>query len=471
MSLSETVHTILEGTTGAVAPRAFAQGWEAAVPPADFPLAQISEILDTATCALCRAVDGKVIARSSPDYARWALPSHINCRRCMVFVSRDEVGPDGKPTQPDFEAPPQALIDKHGHFVSSPQKYEALRVPARPCGRDFIAYRPGGAEHVTLRWRDSLSDAGLRETLQTMARGLGSRLSTLSIPGDAELAAQMVTHASERELFANLKQLHARRAAEWADTAGPLSEDDLASVPRRMTLHPDTTLGTNVDDAGRVEWMLHNEKLPLDGKRNLDDVVTLYDPKRADLTDVLRVPGDEMLPAAPKPPAGRLPFEHPERVSARRAQIICGRRPRIAAPPPPTEYSGVFPCRTLADQQLGDDLEALVNDLLGSEQTAAKALFDGIHHEDKLLLEIKAKRSTSKYQQIRMGPDARKNKRRMVRQTGYKPHTILGIINDDIKLYWAKGFKSFYRHQMEHVATITKQGEVTWHTVLPWVTE
>ena len=317
MPLASAVSQILQGTTGTLVADGFNRGWEAAVPRADYPLAQRSEILDPVTCDLCRSVDGAVISKSDPRYRRWTGPLHINCRGIMLHIHRSEVGPDGKPTRADWTDPDPELIEKHGHFVARPLKYEPLRVPARPTGRDFIAYRARGAPHVTLRWRDALPNWALRETLQTMASGFGDRLATLSMAGDAELASQMLAHASDRQLFANLTDLHARRAAEWADTAGPLSKDDLRSVPTRMIDDPATTLGTNVDDSGSVEWMLHNEKLPLDAKRSLDDVVTVYDPKQADITDILRAPGevsppipaDQPVKRAPSPP---LPQKVPE---------------------------------------------------------------------------------------------------------------------------------------------------------------
>jgi hypothetical protein len=208
MLLADTTDLILQGTTGAVVPQAFTRGYDAAAPPDEFPRAQCLEVLDERVCPLCAHLDGMIFDRTSPAYARYRLPSHINCRRTWVFIHRDEVGPDGRPTEPDFVPPSQELIDKHGHFVSDERKYAALRVPARPTGRDFIAFRPplpggGQSRGVVLRWRDNLDNGPLQETLQTMAAGLTDPLG-LPHAGDRELALQILHHAAERGLFSDL---------------------------------------------------------------------------------------------------------------------------------------------------------------------------------------------------------------------------------------------------------------------------
>jgi hypothetical protein len=97
-----------------------------------YPLAQISERMDERTCPLCQAVDGLILRTDSPEYAEWRQPSHINCRRIMEYIGRDE------PAAPDFQRPDQELIRKHGHYHLDPDKHAELRIPAEPSGRHFV---------------------------------------------------------------------------------------------------------------------------------------------------------------------------------------------------------------------------------------------------------------------------------------------------------------------------------------------
>ena len=126
-----------------------------------WPMAQIVEVLDDRTCPLCRYMDGMVLDRRMPEFDKWVLPPHINCRRTVAYVAGDEMelGPDGKPRPigPDFIEPPRDLIEKYGHFITNPEKDAALRVMAQPEGRDFIFARVKDADTgiitPTLFWR------------------------------------------------------------------------------------------------------------------------------------------------------------------------------------------------------------------------------------------------------------------------------------------------------------------------------
>jgi len=126
-----------------------------------YPLAEIVEVLDNRTCPLCRYLDGMLLDRRSPDFLKWALPPHINCRRVLAYVSSREVeiGPDGKavPITPDFVEPPEELVKEFGHFITDPVTDGALRVMAQPAGRDFIFARVKDPETdivtPTLFWR------------------------------------------------------------------------------------------------------------------------------------------------------------------------------------------------------------------------------------------------------------------------------------------------------------------------------
>jgi len=127
-----------------------------ALPEGDYPMFEIIEELDEGTCDLCLQMDGMIIERSHPDFDDAQKPAHINCRRMIAGVGKDEVGPDGDPLEPDYERPRSDLIQKHGHFMIDREKYRPLKVLAHPEGRDFVA-RPYVDEHgkrrVRIDWR------------------------------------------------------------------------------------------------------------------------------------------------------------------------------------------------------------------------------------------------------------------------------------------------------------------------------
>lgn len=136
------------------------------LPEDEYPLAQIVEVLDDELCDLCAWLNGRIIRRGTPEWERYRLPSHINCRRTFAYIPADS------DEEPDFEEPPQSLIDKHGHFVRDPERYEELRAPAFADRRQFVFRRytdparggvistlqwlvdPEGAREL---WRDNLS--------------------------------------------------------------------------------------------------------------------------------------------------------------------------------------------------------------------------------------------------------------------------------------------------------------------------
>jgi len=111
------------------------------VPQDRYPLAQWISVLEETTCALCEKLNGQIIDRDSEASSRFRPPIHINCKCTLAYISRDERGPDGRPTQPDFVAPPADLITKHGHFAIDPSRYRPLKVPAFADTRQFVFKR------------------------------------------------------------------------------------------------------------------------------------------------------------------------------------------------------------------------------------------------------------------------------------------------------------------------------------------
>ena len=307
VSVADTIENLIGSTTGVVVTDSFTRGWESAAPEAEFPLAQRSEILDSATCRLCRSVDMRIVRRTDPWYQRFRRQLHINCRGVWLYIDASEVDNEGKPTAPDWpaegetfadedgnEATLQQLIDRHGHFVREPEKYASLNVPARPDGRDVIFFRerlPGGglAPHVTAKWRDGMPKWAARETLQTMASGICDPLDLQTTPGDMSLALQIMWHAGRAELWQGFKGIMAQRASAWAATAGTLTETELRSLPVQMMQSGEAFVGTHASSAGTPQWLLYAENQPLGPGRALDEVAALYRPDWGDFVDLQRL--------------------------------------------------------------------------------------------------------------------------------------------------------------------------------------
>lgn len=81
----------------------------------NFQGVQISEMLDNSTCPLCREIDGATFDINDPALQEWVTPSHIGCRRTLIYISKDETGfvPTG------IEKPDEInnLVEKHGHLM------------------------------------------------------------------------------------------------------------------------------------------------------------------------------------------------------------------------------------------------------------------------------------------------------------------------------------------------------------------
>ncbi|MEK7767942.1 MAG: hypothetical protein AAB368_17055, partial [bacterium] len=124
-------------------------------------------MLDGRICPLCRQLNGHILEKGTALYQRYRLPSHINCRRIMVDVHKDEVNNEGDPTRatltPDNE-PDEEMRRRYGHFIGDPKKYAPLRVPARPTGRDFIYERGADGAPGKLHWAPKLPKWALQET-------------------------------------------------------------------------------------------------------------------------------------------------------------------------------------------------------------------------------------------------------------------------------------------------------------------
>jgi len=112
-----------------------------------------------------------IAVEDAESYVAEGIVVH-NCRHVYVYYAADE--PQAQEVG-EFEPPPEEIVDRHGHFVSKPQKYRDLRVPATPEGRDFIVRRvkdPRTGEIVTridfLKMPETLPTAEARQTLVSL---------------------------------------------------------------------------------------------------------------------------------------------------------------------------------------------------------------------------------------------------------------------------------------------------------------
>lgn len=132
-ALPETLNRSLAATSALATTELYNEGKSTANDPGEYPFAQIAERMDERTCPLCEEVDGMIIEVGSPEYAEWKSPSHVNCRRELVYINKEAAG-----VEANFQRPDEALIAKHGGYHIDPSKRAALRIPAEPAGRQFI---------------------------------------------------------------------------------------------------------------------------------------------------------------------------------------------------------------------------------------------------------------------------------------------------------------------------------------------
>lgn len=163
MALPATLNRSLEATASIATAELYNEGKSAANDPEQFPYARISEHLDGRTCNLCRHVDGKVLPVGSREYGEYRAPSHINCRRILAYIHKDETG---RKDLLEYDPPGEELIRRHGHYHLDPKKHAALRIPAEPAGRNVVVRRVRNLEtgRVETRldwapWFDKVSKA------------------------------------------------------------------------------------------------------------------------------------------------------------------------------------------------------------------------------------------------------------------------------------------------------------------------
>ncbi len=284
-----TINQILNNSATATLVHDFDLGRDAAPAREAFPLAEINEVLDDVICPLCQSLHGKIMARNSAAYEEFKRPSHINCRRIMVFIGKDEVDLDGEPMTPDFERPPQELLDKHGHFHIDPDKYAQLRIPSRPEARDFIFARGAAGEPGRLLWRPGLSLEALRATLADMAQiAAGSGLPAAEA---ASAYAGLTYHAACEASYDDFAREFAAHANDWPEVVGDLGDVQYASIPIHAAGDPDTWVATYME--GRSERVaLYHPSLPATTRRQgLPDVLVEYDPNAGRVVSVRRIEG------------------------------------------------------------------------------------------------------------------------------------------------------------------------------------
>lgn len=157
--------------------------------PADASVAMFEGPVDECTCPLCRWLVGSRFKVGSDEYYRYMPPIHCNCRHLYIYFHKDAPG-----ARVEFNRPPEELVRKHGHFVSQPTKYEPLRVPASPTGRDFIVRRVKDAdtgEIVTrLHWLKQPDEPVTAAAREALVQALGSPLEATAASIDEVIAAR-----------------------------------------------------------------------------------------------------------------------------------------------------------------------------------------------------------------------------------------------------------------------------------------
>jgi len=137
-----------------------------ALDPKRFPLVEIRARADA--CPFCAAMNRKVFRKDA--FNAYLPPFHINCRCVTVHLTEGAA-------QENFDPKEVEPLLKHAHFVAdriAPKevRYEALQIPARVEGRDFIfrrvkdpttgrwvsklEYRPGEARMVQFQGLENL---------------------------------------------------------------------------------------------------------------------------------------------------------------------------------------------------------------------------------------------------------------------------------------------------------------------------
>jgi hypothetical protein len=119
------------------------------IDPKRFPLVEVRARLDA--CPFCQAMNRKVFRKDA--FSAYLPPFHINCR-CVVVHLQEGMA------QENFDPNEVESLLQHAHFVADrltakQVRYEALQIPARVEGRDFIFRRM--KDPTTGRWVSKLT--------------------------------------------------------------------------------------------------------------------------------------------------------------------------------------------------------------------------------------------------------------------------------------------------------------------------
>jgi hypothetical protein len=296
---------VLTGTSGAMTARMYELGRAEATPADEWPVDQIIEHLDHNTCRLCQLLHGRKIRRGSPEWIRWHLASHIHCRRILVAIHKDERDNNGNPAEQDLHEPPDKLVEQlggdleearrawakliqqEGHFVTDPKKYEGLRVPARPTGRDFIYSRKAG-EKAKLIFARAIPDAALRETLRQIA---GTIVADAISSGagayaaiNARILGQCAQQGATRQWWGHYGADFKHHRDDWG-IRQLLSSADFRQLPSAVLgANPDVAvLMYNSLDYGEMPLVVFRARNVQVGRNTIREAWTCWDTERSQL--------------------------------------------------------------------------------------------------------------------------------------------------------------------------------------------
>lgn len=284
----QTVDANLRGAAFATLVEDFNLGRDAALPLDEFPFAQIIETLDERVCPLCARVHGMILDRRSPEFAQWRSPSHINCRRVIAYIGKDEVNEDGTPVVPDFQRPPDEIIQKHGHYHVDSKKYSELRVPARPEGRDFIAVPEGRGRPARILWREGLPLDALKATLRDMYELLqDAGLDDALLAGRYALLAN---HAASQISYSALEETIIKHAGDWPQVPNGLSDQEYVRVGLDITQSPAAAVCAYQSRGRDMIGLYQDTQAFAPRNLTLDAVTCIYDPRAGEIQSLLRSP-------------------------------------------------------------------------------------------------------------------------------------------------------------------------------------
>lgn len=121
--------------------------------------------VDAHTCPLCASLVGMTVRVDSEEYGEYTPPLHAHCRHYWLYIPPEA---DGARTR--WTPPPREMVKRYGHFVTRPDQYTHLKVPATPSQRDFVVKTAKDGSKRVVFAPDPHLDDEVRKTLKRINR-------------------------------------------------------------------------------------------------------------------------------------------------------------------------------------------------------------------------------------------------------------------------------------------------------------